>query len=69
MHLKVEKCSGGKDSKIRLTGLAAANMCGEKFRCLLKGNQTNFVALRKLKALHVDTVRKTKSWMDSELFD
>ena len=30
MHLKGEKCSGGKNSKIRLTALAAANMCGEK---------------------------------------
>ena len=30
VHLKGEKCSGGKNSKIRLTGFAAANMCGEK---------------------------------------
>ena len=30
MHLKDEKCSGGKNSKIRLTGLAAVNMYGEK---------------------------------------
>ena len=30
MHLKEEKCSGDKNSKIRLTGLAAANMSGEK---------------------------------------
>ena len=25
LHLKSEKCSGGKNSKIRITGLAAAN--------------------------------------------
>ena len=30
LHLKGEKCSGGKNSKILLTGLVAANMCGEK---------------------------------------
>ena len=35
MHLKGEKCSEGKISKIRLTGIAAANMCGKKFQCLL----------------------------------
>ena len=27
MHLKGEKCSGGKNCKIRLTGLAAAKVC------------------------------------------
>ena len=30
MHLKGEKFSGGKNSKIRLTGLTATNMCVEK---------------------------------------
>ena len=28
IHLKGEKCSDNKNSKIRLTGLAAAKMCG-----------------------------------------
>ena len=35
MHLKGENCSGRKNSKIRLTGIAASNMCGKKFQCLL----------------------------------
>ena len=30
LHLKSEKCSGGKISKIRITGLAAANSVGDK---------------------------------------
>ena len=30
LHLKDEKCIGGKFSKVRLTGLAAANANGEK---------------------------------------
>ena len=30
LHLKDEKCTGGKHSKIRMTRLAAANMNGEK---------------------------------------
>ena len=29
-QLKTEKCSGGKHSKIRITGLAAANVVGNK---------------------------------------
>ena len=36
LHLKSEKCVGGKHGKIRLTGMAAANAVGEKlnFLCL-----------------------------------
>ena len=30
LHLKDERCIGGKHSKLRLTGLAAANAAGEK---------------------------------------
>ena len=58
MHLKGEKCSGGKNSKVRLTGLAAANMY--VIGMFVIRNQTNPVALRGLKALHVDTVRKKR---------
>ena len=37
LHLKRKKCSGGKNSKIGLTGLAAANMIGEKLPMLVIG--------------------------------
>ena len=30
LYLKSKKCSGGKNSKIRITGLAAANSVGDK---------------------------------------
>ena len=30
MYLSSEKCRGGKNSKVRFTGFAAAKMCGEK---------------------------------------
>ena len=30
LHLKSEKCVGGKHSKVRLTGMAAANTVGDK---------------------------------------
>ena len=38
MHLKGEKCSGCKNSKIRLTGLAAANIRGQKVPMFVIGN-------------------------------
>ena len=37
MHLKGEKCSGGKYCKKRLSGLAAANMCAEKLPMFVIG--------------------------------
>ena len=40
MHLKGEKCSGGKDSKIRWTGIAAANICGEKTSMFVIGKSS-----------------------------
>ena len=37
LHLKDEKCIGGKFSKVRLTGLAAANANGEKLPIFIIG--------------------------------
>ena len=60
MHLKGEKYSGGKNSKIRLTGLPAANMCREKNPMFVIRKSNKSRRLRGLKALHVDTVRKKR---------
>ena len=37
LHLKGEKCSGGKHSKIRLAGLAAGNAYGERLPMFVIG--------------------------------
>ena len=37
LHLKDEKCTGGKHSKIRVTGLAAANKNGDKLPMFVIG--------------------------------
>lgn len=37
LHLKSEKCVGGKHSKTRLTGMAAANAVGKKLLMLVIG--------------------------------
>ena len=68
MHLKGEKCSGGKNSKTRLTGLAAANMCGEKIPMFVIGKSNKPIALRGLKALYVDTgCKKRVGWTTNYL--
>ena len=41
LHLKSEKCSGGKQSKIRLTGMVAANALGEKLPLFVIGKAAN----------------------------
>ena len=40
-HLKSDKCSGGKHSKIRITGLAAANAVGDKLPMFVIKNFKN----------------------------
>ena len=37
LHLKSERCVGGKHSKIRLTGMAASNAVGEKLPMFVIG--------------------------------
>ena len=66
MHLKSEKCSGGKNSKIRLTGLAAANMCGEKIPMFVIGKPHCFKGIKSTPCRYR---AQKKSWMDFELFE
>ena len=33
-HVSGEKCSGGKNSKVRLTGMVAASSTGKSWKCL-----------------------------------
>ena len=49
MHLKDEKCSGSKNSKIRLTGLAAANMCGENIPMFVTGKSDKLRCFKGIK--------------------
>ena len=69
MHLKGEKCSGGKNSKIRLTGLAAANMCGEKILMFVVGKSNKPRCFKEIKSTPFRYRAQKKSWMDSELFE
>ena len=68
MHLKGEKCSGGKNSKIRLTGLAAANMCGKKIPMFILGKSDKPRCFKRIKSTPCRQRAQKKWWMDSELF-
>ena len=68
-QLKSEKCSGGKLSKIRITGLAAANAVGEKLPMFVIGKAKNPRCFKNIKFLPCRYRNQQKSWMDSMLFE
>ena len=68
-HLKNEICVGGKHSKLRLTGLAAANVAGEKLRLFVIGKTKKPRCFKYIKHLPGRYRSQKKSWMDSILFE
>ena len=69
LHLKGEKCSGGKNSKIRLTSLAAANMIGEKLPMFVIGKSQKPRCFKHIKSLPCCYHAQKKNWMNSKLFE
>ena len=69
LHLKSEKCSGGKNSKIRVTGLAAANSVGDKLPMFVIGKLKPPRCFKNVTSLPCRYRSQKKSWMDSTLFE
>ena len=69
LHLKDERCVGGKHSKLRLTGLAAANAVGEKLPMFVIGKSKSPRCFKNIKHLPCRYRSQNKSWMDSILFE
>ena len=69
LHLKDEKCTGGKYSKIRVTRLAAANMNGDKLPMFVIGKSQKPRCFKNIKKLHCRYRGQKKSWMNSTLFE
>ena len=67
IHLKRKKCSGGKNSKSRLTGLSAANMCGKKIPMFVIGKSNKLHCFKGIKSTPCQYCVQNKSWMDSKL--
>ena len=51
LHLKGEKCSGAKYSKVRLTGLPAGNAYGERLQMFIIGKSVKPQCLKGIKSL------------------
>ena len=69
LHLKGERCSGGKYSKVRLTGMAAASATGEKLPMFVIGKSVKPRCFKHVKSLPCRYRAQPKSWMTSFLFD
>ena len=68
-HFKKEKCSGGKHSKDRLTGMAAGNAKGERLPMFAIGKAKNPRCFKGVKSIPCRYRAQAKSWMSSELFE
>ena len=69
LHLKDERCVGDKHSKLRLTGLAAANAAGKKLPMFVIGKLKSPRCFKNIKHLPCRYCSQNKSWMDSILFE
>ena len=68
-HFKSQKCSEGKNSKVRLNGMAARNAIGEKLPMFVIGKSKTLRCFKHTKNLPCKYKLKKKSWMDSQLFE
>ena len=68
-HLKGEKCSGRKKSKVRLTRMAAASAVAEKLPMFVIWKSKNPRCFKNVKHLPCEYKSQKKSWMNSEIFE
>ena len=68
LDIRVERCAGGKLSKVHLTGLAAGNAVGEKLPMLVIGKAEKSRCFKGVKSLPCQYKSQKKSWMGSEIF-
>ena len=69
MHVKGKKCSGGKHSKVWLTGMAAASAAGEKLPIFVIGKSAKPRYFKNVKSLPCRYRSQVKSWLNSFFFD
>ncbi|XP_065642803.1 tigger transposable element-derived protein 4-like [Hydra vulgaris] len=69
LHLKNEKGIGGKHSKVRLTGMAAGNVKGERLSMFVIGKSKSPRCFKGVKNISCRYRAQPKSWMFAELFE
>ena len=69
LHLKCDKCVGGKHSKIRLTVMAVANSMGDKSLLFVIGKSARSRCFIGVKNIPCRYWSQKKSWMDGGRFE
>ena len=69
LHLKKEQCIGGKQSKVRITGMAASNALGDKIPMFVIGKSVKPRCFKGIKKKPCRYRAQKKSWMTSDLFE
>ena len=69
LHLQGKRCSGGKLSKVRLTGMATSNAHGEKIPMFVIGKSANPRYFKHVCNLSCRYQSHKKAWMDGTLFE
>ena len=68
-QLSGEKCSGGKNSKVRLTGMAAASATGEKLEMFVISKSKKPRCFKNVKQLPCRYRAQKKIWMTGVLLE
>ena len=69
LHFRGKCCSGGKHSKVRLTGMAASNALGEKIPMFVIGKSASPRSFKHVRNLPCRYRSQKKAWMDGTLFE
>ena len=68
-HFKGERCSGGKYSKARVTGMAASNALGETLPMFVIGKYANPRCFKNVTNKPCRYKSQAKAWMNGEIFE
>ena len=68
-HFKGQKCSVGKNSKVKLTGIATGNAIREKLPIFVIGKSKTPRCFKRIKNLPCKCKSQKKSWMDNKIFE
>ena len=69
LHFRGKCCSGGKHSKVRLTGIAASTALGEKIPMFMIGKSASSRCFKHVNNLSCRYRSQKKAWMDGTLFE
>ena len=69
LHFKKEKCISGKQSKVRITGIAVSNALGDKIPMFVTGESLNPCCFKEVKKKSCRYRAQKKAWINSNLFE